>query len=366
MLGRLVGCHLSSGVFEPVVVSLTTLGPIGERLRAEGIRVHALGMRSLADVPRVTLQLARLLRAERPAIVQTWMYHADLIGGISTRVAIGRQAAIVWNVRTTHIIAGTARSTGVIRSLCARLSRYLPDAIVCAAEASRRAHAEIGYDSARMVVIPNGFDVHAAVSSRATRRAQRASIGWGDVEVVVGFVARFNSYKDPETFVRAAAQVAGRYPSARFLCIGLDMDGSNSELMSWINATGCADRFVLLGDRHDVPQWLSALDVFCLSSRSEGFPNVVGEAMAAGIPTVVTDVGDAAALVGETGVVVRKEDPGALADGIIQVLSMSEVSRTRLGDSARARIVQHYSLRGVCKRYESLYGALLPGARIDA
>jgi glycosyltransferase involved in cell wall biosynthesis len=149
--------------------------------------------------------------------------------------------------------------------------------------------------------------------------------------------------------------VAKQYINAFFLLIGPGMDTGNKLLADFISATEYSHRFVLLGERSDVPVCLAAMDIFCLSSRTEGFPNVVGEAMAMGLPCVVTDVGDAALLVAETGVVVPKEDSPALAQGISYLLTMTPEDRIQLGQTAKVRIQAMFSMKRTRERFELIY-----------
>ena len=231
----------------------------------------------------------------------------------------------------------------------------MPEAIVCAATVSREAHVAVGYDRSRMHVIPNGFDVVGLTAARCQRADMRRSFGLSDTNLVIGAAGRFNPVKDFHSFVRCAGLVARARPDARFVLIGRQLDAGNAELMGWIAAEGLADRFILLGERRDVPACLGALDIFCLSSRSEGFPNVVGEAMAAGLPCVVTDVGDAATLVGNSGVVVGKADPVALADAVLRIANLTPEARHALGAAGQARIDSTYSMEVARQRFADLY-----------
>lgn len=344
-----------------IVVSLTSIGELGFKLQSVGIEVSALGMKSAIDIPRVIFQLVQMLRACRPGIVQTWMYHADLLGGIAARIAGIR--SVIWGVRTTDIGAGGSTATKLVRRMCAWLSSTVPHTIVCAAEASRRAHIAVGYDASRMVVVPNGFDLTHLVATPQQRDALRIQCGFGGAHVVVGCVGRFHPVKDQQNFIRAAGVVARQHSNARFLMVGRELDGANTQLAQWISATGFADRFVLLGERSDVPVCLSAMDVFCLSSRNEGFPNVVAEAMALGLPCVVTNVGDAAYLLDNCGVVVPKEDSPALAQGMAQLLALPADDRQALGRSARARIEQEFSMERCTQRFEAVYADVLNNPR---
>lgn len=358
MLKRLVQSHPPGAGYLHSVIVLTTLGPIGEQLVAEGIEVRVLGLRGAWNLLPKMAALVRAIRQQSPDIVQTWMYHSDLLGGLASRLA--GICNVVWGIRTTEL-APRSRATAAVRWLCARLSGWVPHTIVCAADASRRRHAVLGYCASRMVVVPNGFDLTRLQAAPALTAALRTEAGWGPETVVIGTMGRFNQVKDQHNFVRAAGLLARQHPQVRFLMAGRDCDHSNAALINWVAATGFGDRFTLLGERGDAPVCLAAMDVFCLSSRSEGFPNVLGEAMAMGRPCVVTDVGDAAYLLGGCGVVVPKEDAGALAKGMASLLNLPAAERASLGERARARIAAEFAMERTRDKFEAVYADVLSG-----
>lgn len=353
MLMRLIESQLSQGKFLCNVISLTDLGSIGAQLQAMGVHVRCLNMKSALDAPRVLLQLRTIFVRQKPNIVQTWMYHADLLGGLAGFMAGVK--GIIWGIRTTEVKGAAWGSTALIRKVCALLSRFVPQFIVCAAEASRTTHIGVGYDASRMIVIPNGFGLDRFVPMENARADLRSKCGFSEASVVVGYLGRFHSDKDQANFVRAAGMAATIHPNVVFLMVGRELDIANVELQRWINESGHSGRFVLLGQRSDVPVCLSAMDLFCLSSRTEGFPNVVGEAMAMGLPCVVTDVGDAAMVVSDTGVVVPKEDSAALAKGLSQLLEISATERNQLGQKAKLRIHAEFSMVRTSERFAALY-----------
>jgi glycosyltransferase involved in cell wall biosynthesis len=339
------------------VIALTSGGGMHERFVNAGIDLTVL------DVKRAPfsqlVRLYRLIRQLRPDIVQTWLYHADLLGGLAARLA--GQRKVIWGIRTTDVDGGCARSTALVRQLCARLSRWVPHTIVCVAEAARRAHAELGYDAGRMVVVGNGFDPAQLRAGADLRQALRAHYGLAPGDIVLGTVGRFNLDKDHANFVRAAGRLAGQHAELRFMMVGKHLDAGNAELIGWIAATGHPERFILLGERRDVAACLSAMDMFCLSSRTEAFPNAVGEAMAMGLPCVATDVGDVALLMGDTGLVVPKENSVALAQALAQLLALGEAGRARMGRQARDRIHAMYTMACVRQRFERIYENLMNG-----
>ena len=232
------------------------------------------------------------------------------------------------------------------------------------AQAAWKSHLAIGYDAYRMVVIPNGFDLLRLQATAKQRQALRNHCHFENNAVVVGFLGRFHPDKGQHNFVQAAGFLAKENDDARFFMVGRDLDASNLQLNQWISDTGFANRFVLLGERADVPICLAAMDVFCLSSRTEAFPSVVGEAMAMGLPCVVTDVGDTAMLVADTGIVVPKENPEALAIGMGQLLAMPYVARQLLGQKAKTRIQTEFSMPRCTERFEAVYQNVIAGNQI--
>jgi glycosyltransferase involved in cell wall biosynthesis len=361
MLKRLVEAHRGSDSCKHNVISLTSIGKVGVQLQELGIEVHAMGMRSALDIPLVMWRLVRLIRTSRPDVVQTWMYHADLLGGLAAKFSGG--IPVIWGVHSFDLKRGGSLQTRVVQKLCAIFSRWLPHTIQCVAEASRRVHVALGYEASRFVVLPNGFDVSIAAVDQCSFTSLRAHYGLHPEDIVIGCVGRFNPAKDHQNFVKAAALVGQRYPKARFLMVGSKMDAGNQILGSWIHASGIPERFVLLGERSDVPVCLAAMDVFCSSSRTEAFPLVVGEAMLMSRPAVVTDVGDTAYLLGNCGVIVPSEDSAALAQGMEQLLSLSAEERQTLGRSARARIEQEFSMERYTQRFEAVYAEVVNNPR---
>ena len=220
------------------------------------------------------------------------------------------------------------------------------------------AHQAAGYAADRMIVIPNGFDLSLFQPSTEARQIIRREMGLADDTPLVGAVGRYHPHKDYDNFAQAASGIARRIPDAHFLLCGKDLDWNNGELRRTIERHGLGERFHLLGRRSDIPAIQASLDVAVLSSCTEGFPNVVGEAMACAVPCVVTDVGDAAHIVGETGRVVPPRDPEALSRACVDLLQMSPDVRRQLGTRARRRIERHFSIDRITETYTNLWGGL--------
>jgi glycosyltransferase involved in cell wall biosynthesis len=334
--------------FRHVVVSMTGPGTTGPGIAASGITLRSLGIRRNMPDPVGLLRLRAVLREFRPAILQTWLYHADLLGLAAWR--FGWAPRLIWNVRSTETVG-----SGVVRRLLARWSA-LPDAVVVNSLEGQRFHQGLGYRPRRWVHLPNGFDTTAPRSGPDAGAAQRAALGIGDEAFVILLPARYHPMKDHATFLAAAALFAETRSEARFVMAGSGVDTGNRALAELIAAHGIADRVVLLGERRDLAALYPAADVVTLSSAfGEGFPNVLAEAMGRGIPCVATAVGDSAEIIGDTGDAVPPRDPAALAAGWGRLAAFGLDGRRKLGKAARARVVERYDLATIIGRYEELY-----------
>ena len=340
--------------FEPLVVSLTDIGPVGEKIRVLEVPVRALGMRRGVPDPRGVWRLAQQLKAERPHLVQTWMYHADLLGVFAAR--LGGGIPVVWGIHHSNLDPEINKRTTIwTAKVCARLSHRLPVRIVCCSEASRRVHTALGYAGDKMVVIPNGFDLSAFKPDLRAKVGVREELGITQEALLIGLVGRFDPQKDHRNFVAAAARLRSDYPQVHFLLCGDGVNWNNGELAGWIEEAGLRQQFHLLGRREDMPRLTAALDIASSSSCGEGFSNVIGEAMACGVPCAVTDVGDSAFIVGETGLVVPPRNPEALAQAWKKLIQMGPEGRQKLGEAARKRILENFNLPDIVASYEALY-----------
>jgi glycosyltransferase involved in cell wall biosynthesis len=341
--------------FTTTVVSLIGLGEIGPRIQALGIPVHALDMaRGGVPNPLMVLRLARLLRQLQPDVVHTWMYHADLLGGLAARLAGCRR--VIWGVRHSNLSKElNKRSTLWVVKTCALLSRRVPAQIISCSQRAKEVHAAVGYAVDKLHVIPNGFDLDRFIPDAAARASVRAELGLSSATPLVGLIARFDSQKNHLGFIEAAAQVRAQRPDVHFVLAGTEVNAANAALNAAIAAKGLQAHMHLLGRRGDVPRLMAALDVLASSSHGEAFPNVLGEAMACEVPCVVTDAGDSAEIVGSTGRVVAVGDMPALAQQLLEVLRLPATERVALGKQARACVQAHYEIGHVAGLYQAFY-----------
>lgn len=344
------------------VISLGGLG-MAARFAEIGVEVDALGLRSILDLPAAIARLTHRLRQLQPDIVQTWLYRADIVGGLAARLA--GVPAVVWSIRHGNLATDTNRPLTLLTAkLCAWLSASIPDAILANSAHARSIHEHFGYRSRQFDVIPNGFDLERFRPDPATRQRIRAALGLSEDAFVFGMLGRYVHQKGFAYFVDAAGKLSRSWPSARFVMAGRNVDAQNVELMNAVERNGLADAAIPLGERSDVAELLAAFDALAFPSiEGEGFPNVLGEAMATGLPCITTDVSDCAAIVGNSGLVVPPRDADALAEAMARLIAMDGRDLAALGANARRRVLEKFELGEIVAQYAAFYDCLAASTR---
>lgn len=339
------------------IICLKRRGKIGDRLVANGFKVHQLNLNNIFVFPFCFFKLVNFLRSENPAVVQTWMYHSDLLGGIAAKFASCKK--IIWSIRCTNTLTlrGSSISGYFSMKLCSWLSRLIPHKIICVAHKAMEQHIQYGYDSSKMLVVQNGFHLNTATYNRSYITKIRDKISIDEDSLVIGSVARFNAYKDHLNFINAALKVINKFPKTIFLMVGTDITKSNVELFNIIQSAGMEKNFRLLGEYHEMDDIYHAMDIFCLHSRSEGFPNVLGEAMSSGLPCISTDVGDASELLGNNGMIIDPENYIQLSNAMEKIILLSNEERMRMGENGMKRIKAKYSINKALNIYSQLYAS---------
>ncbi|MGE4170308.1 MAG: glycosyltransferase family 4 protein [Candidatus Margulisiibacteriota bacterium] len=356
MLKRVILAYQNHPEFSHSVVSLTKGDTaIGKELQNMGIPVTALHTKSFLDTPRILVQLYRHIRHLKPTVVQTWMYHGNCLGGLAAKLTGMRN--IVWNIRCTNVTE-QAPMTKFIAHLNAFLSKWVPQTIICCAHAAAASHTAFGYSPQPMVVIPNGYDIDQLQPDPNAREAIRTSLGIPKTALVIGGVGRFNPVKDYKNFITACGYVYRNLPQLHVLLVGRNLNTNNTRLMSWIQEQGLGAVVHLVDEQPNVTDFLSAMDVFCFSSISEGFPNVVCEAMITERPCVVTKAGDTQEIIGDTGTVVPPQNSQALGEALLAMCQKSPEERLSIGQRGKQRIANHFSLAIIAKKYHDLYREL--------
>jgi glycosyltransferase involved in cell wall biosynthesis len=354
-LSQLVRCF--SPNFENEVISLAKPGPVGTQIRRAGVRVHTMGMNNQLQGPFCIFKLAKTLKAIKPDIVQTWMYNANLIGGLAAYIA--DVAPVVWSVHHTDLSLSHNKLSTLLSAFCgAPLSRLIPARVIFCAKAAATSHTAVGYSRRGNVVIRNGVDTDIFVPSVVERSAARRELGIDDSVKVVGMVGRFNPQKNHRAFFEMAGLLNHRHSQLVFVLLGKGLDEENNVVRCWADEFGVTNLIRLLGSRDNVRYWLNSFDLLVSPSVGEGFSIAIAEAMACEIPCIVTDVGDSSYLVGDTGVVVAHADPQSLAAAVDNILQLSDLQRKAHGKSGRERVQSMFNIKRVVQQYEALYYSL--------
>ncbi|EKO3566828.1 glycosyltransferase family 4 protein [Vibrio metschnikovii] len=341
-----------------IVVSLMDQGKYGPLLEEIGVQVYCLDMPAGKVRFAALIKLYKLIRQLKPDVVQTWMYHADLIGGVMARVAGMKN--VFWNIRHTTLEPGKSKkSTILIAKLCAYLSAFIPKGIVCCAQEAVRVHSELGYKASKMIVIGNGYDLEFFNPNYDLMVKFRNELNVESGTVLLGMVGRFDPQKDHFGLLAALSAVKSSISDFKFSLIGRDLNSTNTALNNEIKKLDLQSNLLLLDQRNDIASVMNGLDIHVLSSAfGEAFPNVLAEAMACGTPCITTDVGDAAVIVGDTGWVVPPKDPQVLAKAMSEAMeekqSNPQAWQTRK-QACRERIVNNFSINKMVEGYHQVW-----------
>jgi glycosyltransferase involved in cell wall biosynthesis len=340
------------------VISLMDQGKYGALLSSSGIPVYCINFkRNLASFFGL-FKLWQLIRQLQPDVVQTWLYHADFLGGITARLAGVRN--LCWGIRNTTMVAGKSkRLTRVIAKLCAWLSHFVPRHIICCANKAAEDHQKLGYAAKKLVVISNGYDFSQFRPNYDAGLALRRIWQVGDDCFLLGMVGRYDPQKDHRNLLAALAEFKSQGSiSFRCVLVGKGLTSENAALQEDLHKYALHDSVILLGQRLDIPVVMNALDVHVLSSAyGEGFPNVLAEAMACGTPCITTDVGDAAQIVAEHGWLVSPNDPAALAKALQDAWQARQDSPTwQVRRSAcHQHIVDHFNIENTVEAFRKVW-----------
>ncbi|OQW92463.1 MAG: hypothetical protein BWK78_01675 [Thiotrichaceae bacterium IS1] len=348
--------HLNRSMFEPTVISLASYGEgeIAQQIESLGILVHFIGMKPGQFSFSGFLCLVQLLQKLKPDLLQGWMYHGNLAVSFSN-FFLQKRVPVLWNIRQSiYDLRDEKRSTANIIKVGAWFSKRTTK-IICNSKISAKQHESLSYIKERMVIIPNGFDTNVFYPSMTAYIQLRQELDLPENAFLIGLIGRYHPMKDHANFLQATAHLLTIYPNIHFVLAGTGIELSNLELLKMVNELRLIEAVHLLGRRNDLPYITAGLDIASSSSYGEGFPNVVGEAMSCGVPCVVTDVGDSAWIIGNTGKVVPPRNPIALANAWRELIEMGTEGRRQLGEQARQRVIENFSLDAIVCQYEMLY-----------
>lgn len=339
------------------VISLSPGGYYAGPLRELGIQVVELDFHSPKHFLAAWRSLRAALRGFQPDLVQTWMYHADLFGGLAAR-ALG--IPIIWNVRQTRLVKGIHKTTTrAVARLCALLSHCVPHKIITCAHTARFWHTFIGYSKKKFIVIPNGVDTSVFQPDANLGTSLRVQLGLKPHHILVGTAARFAPSKGYRFLIEAIAIIKEKSDlPLKFLLCGNEVDQHNPLLMEWIKNYDVQDVVILLGPRSDMPAVYNALDILLAPSLAEGFSNTLLEGMSCAKACIATTVGDSARLLGDCGLSIPPADSQAIAKAVL-ALAADDDHRQRLAATARQKVLAQYSIETIIQHYQDVYALVV-------
>ena len=343
--------------YQHIVISLQAKQKYESLLKKFNVSVHTLDFSNSSINFFGLFKLFKLIRQIKPDVVQTWMPHADLIGGVLARIAGVKK--IFWGVHHANLIKGKInRLVIMIVRLNALLSNLVPSKIIYCAEKSREVQESIGFKKSKGVVVHNGYDTNSFFQDSSLDHIIRNELGIPDETFLIGHVGNYHPLKDQETLIKSLRYLDQKSINFNAILVGNKLEPSNKNLVTLINENGLTERIHLLGIRNDITTIMNGIDIFMLSSISEAFPNVLNEAMACETPCVTTNVGDAALIVGDTGWVVSPQDSKALAKATIEAHEEKKFhneSWEQRKKACRKRILENYSLEKMIKKYKDVW-----------
>jgi glycosyltransferase involved in cell wall biosynthesis len=336
------------------VISLRGPGKYFSSLNKVGVKVYCLNIKFFSI--HKFIFLVKLLRSLKPDIVQTWLVHADFIGGIAARLAGINN--ILWNVRYSKIEIGKAKLTTIlIIKLLSILSNLIPKFIITVSKKAKKIYEIIGYNKKIFKFIPNGYDLSILKVNKFQQINFRKKIKIKKQIPLIGNVARYDPQKDHSNLLNALSLI--RSKNINFFCVlvGSNINYKNMNLIAEIKRLKLSNYVKLLGQNDNISQVMNGLDVHVLSSSyGEGFPNVVAESMACGTPCIVTDVGDSAFIVGKTGWVVPPKNSIKLAKAIEKALNeKGTIKWNKRCIKARLRVKEKFSIGKMIKLYNKVW-----------
>ena len=343
-----------------IVISTIDAGVYGPKLINAGISVFTLGMtRGHLKISGI-FKLWKLIRKEKPDVVQTWMYHADLIGGITARLA--GCSSVCWGVHTFNLDAAVmSKSTRTIVKLCALTSWIVPSRIISVAESSVRVHVAVGYTKNKFLTIPLGFNSDVGEGNTPKGTGMINFINKSDKVTILGCVARWDPQKDHGNLLQALAILQHRKIEFKCIFVGPGMDYQNRTLSDLVLKMKVnSENIFLAGFVEGASSIMSSFDLHILSSLGEAFANVVAEAMISGTPCICTDVGDVALVVGETGWIVPPSDPVALASAIEDAISEmnDRIKWSARKEACKKYIKDNYSIERMVDSYFRVWNSV--------
>ncbi|TWT27774.1 glycosyltransferase [Planomicrobium sp. CPCC 101110] len=332
-----------------VVVTLLNANYFYDAIANTGTKVYRLNI----DQGRLSslriFELFKIIKREKPDVIQTWMYHCDLFGILLKMVF--PKVKLVWNIRHSHLVKGADKGTTILVARILSLLSFMPDKIICGSTAAQQYHTELGYRKNKTLVIPNGFDTDIFAPNNQVKNDIKRELKIPEDHLVIGHVGRAKKIKNQIDLIKAFAEISKVHKNVTLVLLGKGMveEYKTHELI--VNNPNIR----LLEETPNVARYLKAFDLFVLPSLSEGFPNVIGEAMASGVACISTEVGDSPQIIGNYEFIAKRNSLDDLREKINYWLELEEEKKEELKVSSRKRILELYSIEKIVQLYVSLY-----------
>jgi glycosyltransferase involved in cell wall biosynthesis len=328
-------------------------GLFEKELKGSGVKMVCLNKKSRWDIFPFFISLALLLGKKRPEVFYSFLDTSNVLSIFMKPLM--PNIPVVWGVRSSNMDLSMYDWLRRFSYFLERKLSRFADLIIANSHAGMENAILNGFPKEKITVIPNGIDTRVFYPQEKLRKNIRDEWCIQDHETLIGLVARLDPKKDHLNFIKAAYRVARMHENVRFVCVGRGENVHYERLRRLEKEHGLKDKIIWAGQRKDMTAVYNALDMLCLSSMfGEGFPNVIGEAMACGVPCVATNVGDSSRIIGDTGIVVPPGDSKILADGIMKLLTRLDTDKDDLKVRARERIVELFEAEKMMLRTETL------------
>lgn len=335
-----------------IVVSLSSKNNLLPKFKNKNIEVHVFDFKS--PIKSFTA-LYLFIKKQNPDIIQGWMYHGNII---SYLVSKANKSKVIWNVR--HSLYSISHEKFVTRQVI-KIGKFFSKkvhSIVYNSSVSKDLHERYGFSNLKSCVIHNGFATQTSLYINNCKKKSRQRFGIDENLIIIGHIGRFHEMKDHELFIKMSLKLLEKSNNIAFMMAGTNINYQNP-ILSKLIPEKYRDKFMLIGEINDVASVICIFDIFCQSSWSEAFPNVVGEAMAMEIPCVFTDVGDTKFLVGNDRYAVPKKSLNELYNAMHSMILNTKANRSEIGKKLRMRIEKNFPEDKVKKNYMLLYDQVL-------
>ncbi|MBB5179383.1 glycosyltransferase involved in cell wall biosynthesis [Planomicrobium koreense] len=346
MLTKLVKNNLSRDV-EMIIITFLYSTYFNKEIEDAGIKIHTLNINKGMLGPLKLFKIFRIIIDEKPVIIQTWMYHADFLGVILK--LLFPSIKVIWNIRHSNLVKGIDKKTTIIlANILGKLS-FIPDKIICGSNAAYSSHREIGYRRNKLIVIPNGFDTNLFAPSKKVKKSVVNELSIPEGNLIIGHIGRENKIKNQDSIIDAFSKISEQNKNLNLILIGKGLKNK------YKNHPLITENIIILDEVNGVERYLKSFDLFILSSFSEGFPNVLGEAMASEVPCISTNVGDSSIIIGKKELLIRDFSAYAIYEKIDYWLSLNEIQKEKLKKYSRTRILDFFSIEKIVMSYLEVY-----------